>query len=205
MSSESIQQQKKKLRRQYRSIRQELPDEKRLQNDQAINHHVATVCRNSKYRTIAGYLAFDCEPEISQALSGLNSGEVEIYLPIIGAGGDDNPLGFRQWSPAPGNPDDENLEPNRFGINEPVIGKLCEISKLDAVLIPLVAWDRKGGRLGMGAGYYDRALFEVAHLASPLRIGVAYEAQRDDALPMNDFDIPLHGVITEKGLFTFGD
>ena len=66
----------------------------------------------------------------------------------------------------------------------------------------LVAWDERGGRLGMGAGYYDRALEHVAVLDQPLRIGIAYGVQQADELPMTPTDVRLHAVLTESGLFT---
>ena len=55
----------------------------------------------------------------------------------------------------------------------------------------------------MGAGYYDRALKGLTNATQPLRIGVAWQAQRAVSLPMTETDVRLHGILTESGLFTF--
>jgi 5-formyltetrahydrofolate cyclo-ligase len=68
------------------------------------------------------------------------------------------------------------------------------------MLLPLVAYDLHGGRLGMGAGWYDRTL--AAHSQRPLRVGVGWALQRHERLPMDDWDQPLHAVLNEKGWFT---
>jgi 5-formyltetrahydrofolate cyclo-ligase len=67
------------------------------------------------------------------------------------------------------------------------------------VLVPGVAFDRAGGRLGRGAGYYDRA-FPVSAPSAPLLIGVAYEIQRVDRLPLVETDRRMDAVVTERAL-----
>jgi 5-formyltetrahydrofolate cyclo-ligase len=69
--------------------------------------------------------------------------------------------------------------------------------------MPLVGYDRFGNRLGMGCGYYDRCLESLRDLAAPLRVGIAYSLQEIDPLDKNTWDIPLHGVVNERGWFTF--
>ena len=72
---------------------------------------------------------------------------------------------------------------------------------LDLVLVPLVAFDDRGNRLGMGGGYYDQTfafLSQRQHYRRPTLLGVAYEFQRLVALPVQAWDIPLDGVATEK-------
>ena len=71
---------------------------------------------------------------------------------------------------------------------------------LDLVLVPLVAFDRRGTRLGMGAGYYDRFFGSIARALRPRIVGVAHEVQRSAAdLPAAAWDVPLDGVLTERG------
>ena len=76
----------------------------------------------------------------------------------------------------------------------------------DVVLAPLLAFDRQGGRLGYGMGYYDRTL---DHLRSrgrrPLAIGIAFAAQEVDEVPTGPADVPLDGVITERALHRFSE
>lgn len=194
---------KAKLRARFRALRREIGDEQRQRANQAINAGIEELSGERKAARVAGYLAFDGEPDISAALTRLNHEGVEVYLPVIGAGAGRDDLSFRRWPAAGGEAQPGELRRNTFGIQEPVVGSTCPVADLDIVFLPLVAWDEDGGRLGMGAGYYDRALEAVADAERPLRIGIAYQAQRTDSLPMTDTDVPLHAVVTESGLFTF--
>jgi len=77
------------------------------------------------------------------------------------------------------------------------------LAALDIALVPLVAFDDYGRRLGMGGGYYDRTfayLRHREHWRRPKLIGVAFEFQRVAELPAQPWDVPLDGIITEKGL-----
>ena len=103
---------------------------------------------------------------------------------------------FAEWS------SDTIMANNRFGIPEPAGAAPIRITELQAVLCPLVAFDERGGRLGMGAGYYDRLFATPAKSTLPLRVGVAYEVQRMAHIPMHANDVPLQAMVTEKGWFT---
>lgn len=201
MSSESIDQIKSGLRRQFRKARQGITQDERLQYDQAIGDHITALVVQQGAARIAGYLAFDGEPDITTTLARANTGMAQVNLPVITASVTQASMIFRRWLPH----DEAALKKNNFGIDEPVIGPQAGAADLDIIFMPLVAWDSMGGRLGMGAGYYDRALTDVANLSQPLRIGVAYEAQKADSIPMTENDVRLHGVITEKGLVTFNE
>jgi len=202
MTSENTDKSKSQLRAQYRKARREITADLRLQNDQVINEQVAAFTALMKASRIAGYLAFDGEPDITAILARINDSAVEVNLPVISAGSADRSMIFRRWLP---HDPDASLEKNSFGIEEPVIGPEIKPEDLDIIFMPLVAWDESGGRLGMGAGYYDRVLTNARGNDRPLRIGIAYEAQCAPELPMNENDVPLHGVITEKGLIDFNE
>ena len=96
------------------------------------------------------------------------------------------------------------LRSNSFGIAEPVAGKLrIEPRQLDAVLLPLVAFDRNGCRLGMGAGFYDRAFAFKRNSGinkRPLMIGLAHHFQEVQQLPTDSWDVPLDAIITDREL-----
>jgi 5-formyltetrahydrofolate cyclo-ligase len=78
---------------------------------------------------------------------------------------------------------------------------------LDLILTPLVAFDDQGNRLGMGGGFYDRTLAYLGrrkHWKKPRLIGTAHAFQQVARLPHESWDVPLHGVVTEKALLSFG-
>lgn len=97
---------------------------------------------------------------------------------------------------------------NRFGIPEPD-AKYCRAMKrqfLSLVLMPLVAFDCSGNRLGMGGGYYDRAFNQALwpyKTRRPLLVGIAHDFQRVDILPTESWDVPLDAVITERSVYRF--
>src|SRR5262249_24852318 len=97
------------------------------------------------------------------------------------------------------------LRTNRHGIPEPDprFARRIPARKLDLVLVPLVAFDAQGWRLGSGAGYYDRALRhlrEGRHWRRPRLIGVGYEFQRVERLEPAPWDVPLDAILTPAGL-----
>ncbi|WP_339913263.1 5-formyltetrahydrofolate cyclo-ligase [uncultured Brevundimonas sp.] len=110
----------------------------------------------------------------------------DLCLPVVIAL--DEPMIFRRW--APGDP----LEPDAAGVPAPL--PLAETVEPELILTPLLAFDAMGGRLGQGGGHYDRTF---ATLPDALRIGLAYEGQRVDRVPVETHDQVLQGVLTEVG------
>jgi 5-formyltetrahydrofolate cyclo-ligase len=128
---------------------------------------------------------FDCTPIAARA----RERGIALYLPVMEA---QSRLSFAHWA------DGAELIVNRYGIAEPDTGAgRIAVSALDLVLVPLVGWDRRGGRLGMGGGYYDRAL---AVAVRPPLVGLAYAAQEVASVPVDSWDIPLDYVLTEREL-----
>ena len=109
-----------------------------------------------------------------------------LCLPVVIAR--NGPMIFRLWQP--GDP----LEMDAAGCPAPL--PLAEVVDPDLILTPLLAFDEFGGRLGQGGGYYDRTF---AQRPDAIRVGFAYAGQRVERVPMQDHDIPLHGVLTEVG------
>lgn len=118
-----------------------------------------------------------------------------VYLPVI-TDYREMRMQFIEYRPGTA------LRRNRYGILEPdPAGERIAVRRLDVIFVPLVAVDRRGWRLGSGAGFYDRCL----HHLRPGRIwrrphlfGLAYELQRVDELVSQPWDVPLDGLITEK-------
>lgn len=184
------------LRRAFRERRRKLTPLQRESHDNAVNRSVIEMVGQIGARSISAYLAFDGEPDLRPAMNHLSSIGLQIALPVITHTTAGKSLQFHAWHPQ------AELSRNAFGIEEPDSKDLVHLHDLDLVLIPLVAWDRFGNRLGMGAGYYDRALAALTGLDRPMRIGVGYSLQRAEKLPEEPWDVRLHGVITENGWFT---
>jgi 5-formyltetrahydrofolate cyclo-ligase len=95
------------------------------------------------------------------------------------------------------------LKPGAYGIPEPD-PQFCDPvdpASVGAVIVPGLAFDRDGGRLGYGAGYYDRLFrgYEAGGLAMPFRLGFAFAAQVVDRVPTDEGDVPVDRVVTEDG------
>jgi 5-formyltetrahydrofolate cyclo-ligase len=137
---------------------------------------------------VAAYLPADGEVDLGPLLQQLYDRGAETLLPVIGTA---RSLRFATWTP------DDVLAANRFGIPEPVAEGTVVAGDLDVVVLPCVAVDRRGGRLGFGAGYYDRAL---AVSRPRLVVGVAFEVQVADDVGVLPHDQPLDVVVTERGV-----
>ena len=95
---------------------------------------------------------------------------------------------------------------NRYGIAEPDTTARRAASSLQIIFIPLVGFDARGNRLGMGAGYYDRALAfrrHRQHWLGPRLIGIGHSCQQVEAIDPTPSDIPLDAVVTERGIHVF--
>jgi len=147
------------------------------------------------YVDVAAFMPFRGEPDLVPALEALSEAGRRIWMPVV----DGDAMRFHRWRPGAA------MQPNRFGIPEPVDSRECPARRLELVLTPLVAFSPAGHRLGMGAGFYDRA-FAFARkepATGPWMVGVAYTLQQTDSLPTEPWDVPLGGVITERGLQVF--
>lgn len=137
---------------------------------------------------IAGYWPTQGEIDprpLMQALAARGHG---LALPVVAAKA--APLVFRRW-------DGATLPPaGRFGIPAPdaAAPETCP----DVILVPLLAFDARGHRLGYGGGYYDRTLAGWRASGAGLAVGLAYAAQQVDDLPIEPTDQPLDAVATER-------
>jgi len=183
------------LRNAMREQRQLLqPDALRVAGEQA----ASLLSAETEYRS-ANHVAcywpvngeMDCHPIMQHAWRANKT----CYLPVL-----DTASGNSLWF-APYREGSTMVE-NRFGIPEPehAIEHRTDATQLDLILLPVVAFDRDGNRLGMGAGFYDRTL-AFRKLpdapATPILIGLAHDFQRVETLQGNDWDVPLDGILTE--------
>lgn len=139
--------------------------------------------------TVSSYAPLGSEADPAPlALAAVAAG-CNIALPHVTTR--DQPMRFLAWDAQ------ADLIRGPYGLQQPHHGTLEVVP--DIILTPLLAFDGKLDRLGQGAGYYDRAF---ARFPDALRIGVAWDVQRVDALPTDAWDMPLRAVITESGWIT---
>lgn len=144
---------------------------------------------------VAAYCAFDGEPELS---GWFRRHRGHIWLPRVLP---DRRLAFHRADPrtACSRHSMPRLRTNQFGIVESGDHRQRGLNSLDALLIPLVGFDARGNRLGMGAGFYDRALAQ-RHGRRPLAIGVAFGCQEVPTLPTDPWDQPLDYIVTDTAI-----
>ncbi|MDH5192025.1 MAG: 5-formyltetrahydrofolate cyclo-ligase [Gammaproteobacteria bacterium] len=190
------------LRQQIRTRRQQLSF---IEQQSAARHLAQNLCRLPVFQRshhIAFYLANDGEIALDKLIETAWKRGKQCYLPIL-RGNSDKRLWFARYQPG------DRLVYNRFMIPEPDVPshQLIHAWSLDLLLLPLVAFDKKGNRLGMGGGYYDRTLAYLNRRQiwkKPRLFGVAHEFQKTaSALPSRDWDIPLNATVTDKGVYTF--
>ncbi len=186
-----------KLRRRVRELRGALSDDQRASAAYAASRRLQSTIFFRNSRRVAAYVGFDGELDTGQIIAAALDADKSVYLPVIDKR---NRMRFAHF--------DENtkLRTNQFGILEPVAGPGHFISPrwLDLVITPLVAFDANGGRLGMGAGYYDKCfsfLLQRRLWCKPRMVGFAYEFQRNDALATQPWDVPLNCIITDENIY----
>ncbi len=145
---------------------------------------------------VALYMAADGELNPHLIAAQLWKMGKHCYLPILHPRLDGQ-LWFVEYTP------NTELKPNRFGIPEPDHRHARKLAAnlLDVVLLPLVGFDRHGGRLGMGGGFYDKTFaFHKGKKTKPYLIGMAHSCQEVKALDIAEWDVPLYGIVTDKEL-----
>ncbi len=116
-----------------------------------------------------------------------------VGVPVIQGAG--LPLEFSRWEP------ECTLREGPFGAQVPLVDDYFDP---EIVIVPLVAFDANGGRLGYGGGFYDRTLERLRARRATLAVGFAFNAQEAADLPLEPTDQPLDMIITESGVRHFG-
>ena len=139
---------------------------------------------------VALFLSVDGELNTRPLIELLWQSGQQVYLPVLHPFSAGNLLFIRYQPETP-------LRPNRLRIPEPGldIRQMATLDELDVILVPLVAFDAHGQRLGMGGGYYDRTLQRWQQHGC-LPVGFAHHCQQVGELPVADWDIPLPALIT---------
>ena len=138
---------------------------------------------------VAGYLPVRREIDPMTAMLALSGLGFRVAVPVIGAR--ERPLGFREWTPG------SATERGAFGVPVPVGGDLLEP---DVLIVPMLAFDRRGHRLGYGGGFYDRTIADLRERRTVTALGLAYAAQELPEVPDSAHDMRLDAIVTEQGI-----
>ncbi|EPY01873.1 5-formyltetrahydrofolate cyclo-ligase [Magnetospirillum fulvum] len=141
---------------------------------------------------VGGYWPLPGELDPRPLMEALAARGAALALPVVVA--PDAPLAFRGWSSG------DRLESGPHGTVHPTQAAPLLVPTL--LLVPLLAFDAKGFRLGFGGGYYDRTLDALRRGGGVVAVGLAFAAQQSPALPSDPWDQPLDIVFTEEGLLT---
>lgn len=180
---------KARLRAEAKGRRSALSIEARQAAARALARHGLAFLDRSAPSVVSGFLAIGEEIDPALLLQGLAAAGSRICLPVMVAKG--QPLAFRAWTP--GAP----LVTRMWGIREP--GTEAPPVQPDVLLVPLLAFDRRGNRLGYGGGFYDRTLADLRRRRRIVAVGLAFATQEVDAVPHLDYDERLDWVLTSEG------
>ena len=123
--------------------------------------------------------------------------KVECYLPVISQDISSKIMSFRQYK------DSSQMKLNRYKIQEPLEGTEILANELDVVFVPLVAFDSKGYRIGMGGGFYDATFKTESEKKQSKLLGLAYEFQEVDSCFPEAHDLKLDGIICPNNFLLF--
>lgn len=184
---------KQNLRTQYKKIRAALTPQEVQQNSDAIFRSLTALPAWQNARTVMCYLSFRQEVDTTAIYEqGLREGKT-MLIPICAPSG-----GIMEMSRLDSM---DRLVPNRYGIPElpEALQQMVSPDAIDLCIIPGIAFDRAGHRIGFGAGYYDRYLPKVN--ACVPRIALAHSCQMHPAeLPVDAHDLPMDMILTEQGI-----
>jgi 5-formyltetrahydrofolate cyclo-ligase len=188
------------LRQQLRKQRRALSAAEQANAGRQLNIQLQSLDVVRQAKLIGLYLVNDGEIDPEYFMQWALERSKHCYLPILNQRGE--PMSFGEYNQG------TILEINRFNIPEPVVPKHARMnaSELNLILMPLVAFDGNGNRIGMGGGFYDRTLaFKRQHPyhQRPVLIGLAHEFQAVDKIEPAAWDIPLDGIATEKQTIMF--
>lgn len=144
-----------------------------------------------KNKIVAGFLPIGSEIDITNLLSRVIDNGGVTCLPCVVE--DEKPLIFRKWE----NGDDLIIE--KFKTKAP--SETAEILLPDIIITPMLAFDNAKYRLGYGGGFYDRTLPEIKKIKTVTIVGVAFDEQKIDTVPVGEFDYPLDVVVTQKEIY----
>jgi 5-formyltetrahydrofolate cyclo-ligase len=184
---------KQQFRRQMLTERAALPQERRMYFSQAVVLRLLEFAPLAACRSVLAYHPFRDELDIRPFMEAARSRGQDVWLPLS-LPSERRLVPYRYTGP-------DGMRKGAYGIMEPdpSVAEPVDISALDAVIVPGVAFDRRGGRMGYGAGYYDRFLSSLPR--KPLLIGCCFSLQLVEQVPVEPHDFHMDFVATEEGIW----
>lgn len=192
--------QKLKCRDLTRSLRRFIDPAYREKASHAAAQHFVQSSFFKDHQHIACYYPLPDEIDTTPIIQALHQQQKSCYLPLISADPMDKTLHFALYQK------EARLSPNHYQVLEPQDSSAVLLAnELDLVIVPLLAFDDTGTRLGTGGGFYDYTFSFLikSRPCKPLLIGLAYEIQHVAQLPRESFDVTLDGVVTEEKIRLF--
>lgn len=190
----SIAEAKHAARRPLLESRRRRTPEQRAVVEEALAAHLLALPSIARSGRVAAYRSMADEPGTAVLLDGLVARGIAVLLPVTH---DDGTLAWVEHDPtAP-------TRRSRLGVDEPVGADLGAgaLDGVDVVVLPALAADHRGRRLGRGAGYYDRALASLSGPRRPLLVALVHADELVPQVPHEDHDVPVDVVVTENGVF----
>jgi len=188
VSSDDLKRRKRALRREVRARRDALPPEERERLGQAVARNLLTLPEVRQASTVMAFSSFGSEVDTRPIIEQLARDGRRVVLPRV-EGRTIVPVGYRSGDP---------VKPSSFGALEPAGGDPVRPEEIDVVIVPGLAFDRRGHRVGYGGGFYDRFLGRLRPDA--LTVSICFSVQVVDEVPNGRGDRPVDLVVTEEGL-----
>lgn len=178
-------------REQAKSARRALPAALRAEHDDEICRRISELAAVKNAHIVLSYISLPTEVNLASLHDKLTKLGVKLCYPVCTAPGI-----MEAYSPLGA----ENLSRDSCGIlaPDPSHSELVPPESIDLVLVPCVAFDADRNRLGWGAGYYDRFLPQCPRA---VKIAAAYDVQRVDSIPTDEFDVRMDVVVTERKIY----
>jgi 5-formyltetrahydrofolate cyclo-ligase len=178
------------LRRDALSKRDALSEEQRLHLSERICAKLIADLKNAHARIVHCYISFRTEVETRILIEHLLQARIRVVTPVVDVAAGPRSLVHTEIRHL------RELQTGAFGLQEPIARDAADLAGLDAVIVPIVAFDRQGARLGYGKGFYDTFLRQLP--AETKRIGLAFALQEVPHIPLLPHDERLGRIITES-------
>jgi len=182
---------KEKIRQLALTRRRSLFNDEKINASKAITSAIIKSNYFKESNNIGCYLSMNEEVNTKFLIEAIQKSGKSLFLPKIQPGATIN---FIQTNK------DTKYSSNQYGIKEPLSNEDYDIKKIDLIIVPLVAFDSKGNRIGMGGGYYDKKFqYLTQNDKKPLLIGIAFDCQQFKKIQSDKWDVSLKHIFIESG------